>query len=69
MKRKLVSMTLALMMGISLTACGSGGDDKPATDGGNTATEDQVDGTGARMKDQAILVQQTTAAQQTAVQK
>ncbi len=47
MKRKLVSMTLALMMGISLTACGSGGDDKPATDGGNTATEDQADGTGA----------------------
>ena len=36
-----------IMMGISLTACGSGGDDKPATDGGNTATEDQADGTGA----------------------
>ena len=47
MKRKLFSMTMALMMGISLTACGSGGDDKPATDGGNTATEDQADGTGA----------------------
>lgn len=47
MKRKLVSMTLALMMGISLTACGSGGDDKPAADGGNTSTEDQAGDTGA----------------------
>lgn len=39
MKRKLVSMTLAVMMGLSLTACGSGGDDKSATDGANTATD------------------------------
>ena len=42
MKRKLVSMTLAVMMGLSFTACGSGGDNKPATDGGNTATEDSA---------------------------
>lgn len=42
MKRKLVSMTLAVMMGLSFTACGSGGDNKPATDGGNTATEDST---------------------------
>lgn len=43
MKKKLVSTMLAVMMGLSLTACGSGGDDKPATDGGNTATEDNKD--------------------------
>lgn len=40
MKRKLVSMTLAVMMGLSLTACGSGGgDDNSAADGANTATD------------------------------
>ncbi len=44
MKRKLVSMTLAVMMGLSLTACGSGGEDKPATDGANTAADDANSG-------------------------
>ncbi len=45
MKRKLVSMTLAVMMGLSLTACGSGGDDKAATDKDNAATQDNQDDT------------------------
>ncbi len=45
MKRKLVSMTLAVMMGLSFTACGSGGDNKSATDGGNTATQDSTSDT------------------------
>ncbi len=46
MKRKLVSMTLALMLGVSLTACGSGGDNKSSSDGGNTTTQDQADDAG-----------------------
>lgn len=36
MKRKLVAMTLAAVMGISVAACGSGGDDKPADDANKT---------------------------------
>ncbi len=42
MKRKLVAMTLAAVMGLSVAACGSGGDDKTADDGKNT--EDNADG-------------------------
>ena len=42
MKRKLFSMTMAVIMGLSLAACGSGGDQKPA-DEGNTAVEDKTD--------------------------
>ncbi len=45
MKRKLVSMTLAVMMGLSLTACGSGGDDKATTDKDNATTQDNQDDT------------------------
>ncbi len=41
MKRKLVAMTLAAVMGLSVAACGSGGDDKPANDGNKT--EDDKD--------------------------
>ncbi len=41
MKRKLVAMTLAAVMGLSVAACGSGGDDKPANDGNKT--EDNKD--------------------------
>lgn len=41
MKRKLVAMTLAAVMGLSVAACGSGGDDKPADDG--KQTEDNAD--------------------------
>ncbi len=39
MKKKLVSMTLAIMLGFSLTACGSGGDDSKNNDS-NSSTED-----------------------------
>lgn len=41
MKRKLVAMTLAAVMGLSVAACGSSGDDKPANDGNKT--EDNKD--------------------------
>ena len=41
MKRKLVAMTLAAVMGLSVAACGSGGDDKAADDG--KQTEDNAD--------------------------
>lgn len=41
MKRKLVAMTLAAVMGLSVAACGSGGDDKTADDG--KQTEDNAD--------------------------
>lgn len=46
MKRKLVSMTLALMMGISLTACGSSGDSGSSTNEGNAPAEDSAGDTG-----------------------
>lgn len=42
MKKKLFSMTMAVIMGLSLAACGSGGDQKPAEEG-NTSTEDKAD--------------------------
>lgn len=32
MKKKIISMTMALVLGLSLTACGDGGDSKPASD-------------------------------------
>lgn len=43
MKKKLISITLAVFMGISLVACGSGDDGKPSTDNKDTTTEDNKD--------------------------
>ncbi len=42
MKKKFVSMTMAVLMGLSLAACGSG-DDKPATDNKDAAEENNAE--------------------------
>ena len=43
MKRKLAAITMAAIMGLSLTACGSSGGDNSSSDGGNTTAPDNAD--------------------------
>lgn len=43
MKRKLAAITMAAIMGLSLTACGSSGGDNSSSDGENTTAPDNAD--------------------------
>lgn len=55
MKKKIISMTMALVLGLSLTACGDGGDSKPASDSkSGTASEKNSSSTVAN-KDKPLV--------------
>ncbi len=44
MKKKLLALTMALVLGLSLTACGSGGDDSSSGNGGTPSKENSASG-------------------------